>query len=119
MAKFGLWGALLTSHTVMLSVAVALLLAVRPVEAWPFSLISVIAIVCIPLVLLIFVLTKSQYEVIGKRVANPEADLDETTRVRDLRQAVIRHRFSAVAEIVAVVGLASEAFLFAWALAHR
>lgn len=109
-AKFGLWGALLTSHTVMLSVAGALLLAVKPVDAWPFTLIGVIAIICIPLVLLNFVLTKSQYEVMGKRVVNPAAELGETTRVRDLRHAVIRHGFSGVAEIVAVIGVALEAF---------
>jgi hypothetical protein len=73
-AKLGLWGALLTSHTVMLSVTVALLVAVKPAETWPFRLIGFIAVVCMLLVLLNPAQTKSQYELIGKRLVDPEAE---------------------------------------------
>lgn len=118
-AKFSLWAALLTSHTVMLSVAVALLAAVKPVEAWFFRLTGFIAVICMLLVLLNLVLTKLQYELIGKRLADPEVELREATRARDLRQAVLRHRFSLIIEVVAVIGLATEALLFAWALAGQ
>ena len=118
-AKLGLWGALLTSHTVMLSVAVALLVAVKPAEAWPFRLTGFIAVVCMLLVLLNLAQTKSQYELIGKRLADPEADLGEATRDRDDRQARLRHRFSHIAEVVATIGLAAGALLFAWALASQ
>ncbi len=118
-AKFGLWAALLTSHTVMLSVAVALLVAVKPVEAWFFRLTGFIAVICMLLVLLNLALTKSQYELIGKRLADPEADLREATRAQDLRQAGRRHRFFLITEFVAVSGLAAEALLFACALAGQ
>jgi len=79
-AKLSLWSALLTAHTVLLSVAVAILLTVKPLEAWRFKLGGFIAIVCMLVLLLNFALTKSQYELIGQRLTNPDGELSESER---------------------------------------
>ncbi len=118
-AKSGLWVGLLTSHTVMLSVAVALLVTVNPTEAWPFKLIGVLAIISVLLVLLNQALTKAQYELIGRRLTNPEADLPEAARIRDLKHANLRHRITHITECIAVISLAAETLIFGWVLASQ
>ena len=116
-AKFSLWSALLTAHTVMLSVAVALLVTAKPPEAWRFQLAGFVAILCMVTLLLNFALTKSQYEQIGQRLADPEAHLSESERRRDVSHALLRRRLSAIGEIIAVFGLGVNAVLFGWVLA--
>ena len=116
-ARFSLWAALLTAHTVMLSVSVALLVTAKHIEVCFFKLCGFIAICCMIAVLLNFWLTKSQYEQIGRRTAEPEAELSESERKRDLRQALTRRRFNSIFEIVAFLGLFAEALLFGWVLA--
>jgi hypothetical protein len=116
-AKFGLWSALLTAHTVLLSVAVALLVTVKPLEAWRFKLGGFIAIFCMVVLLLNFALTKSQYELIGQRLTNPNAELSESERNRDLRSAMFRRCLSTVCETVAILGLGAEVVLLGWVLA--
>jgi ABC-type uncharacterized transport system fused permease/ATPase subunit len=64
-AKFSLWTGLLTAHTVLLSVAAAILVTVTPPAGWSFRLAGLIAIFCVVVLLLNFALTKAQYELIG------------------------------------------------------
>ena len=116
-AKFSLWSALLTAHTVLLSVAVALLLTVEPPEAWRFKLGGFIAILCMVALLLNFALTKSQYEQIGQRLTHPDGKLSESDRNRDLNSATFRRCVSATGEIVAILGLGVEVALLGWVLA--
>jgi hypothetical protein len=116
-AKFCLWTALLTAHTVMLSVSVALLVTVEPIGVWRFKLGGFIAICCMVVLLLNYMLTKFQYEQIGRRLSDSEAELSESERNRDLRHAMLRRRLSSLGEIMAILGLGVEAVLFGWVLA--
>lgn len=116
-AKLSLWSALLTAHTVLLSVAVALLVTVKPLEAWRFKLGGIITIVCMLVLLLNFALTKSQYELMGQRLTNPDGGLSESERKRDLRSAILRWRLSGIAESIAIIGLGAVVLLFGWVLA--
>lgn len=116
-AKFGLWSALLTAHTVLLSVAVALLVVVKPPEAWRFKLCGFIAIVCIVVLLLNFALAKSQYELIGQRLVNAETELSESERNRDLRNASLRRNLSVISESIVILGLSVNVMVLGWVLA--
>lgn len=115
-AKFGLWAALLTAHTVILSVSVALV-TTRHIGVWHFKVCGFIAICCVVAILANFWLTKSQYEQIGRRTAKHEVELSQSERERDLRLAKIRWRLSSVFEKVAFLGLCAGALLFGWVLA--
>ena len=64
-----------------------------------------------------FWLTKSQYEQIGRRSAEPKAELSESERNKDLRDARIRWHFNSIFESMAFLGLFVEALLFGWVLA--
>ena len=114
-ARFSLWAALLTAHTVMLSVSVALVSA-RHIGVCFFKLCGCIAVCCVIAILLNFWLTKSQYEQIGRRTAGREVELSQSERERDLRHAQIRRSFSFFFEIVALLGLFAGALLFGWVL---
>jgi hypothetical protein len=116
-ANFALWSALLTSHAVVLSVAVALLVTVKPPEAWRFKLAGFIGIACIVLLLLNFVLTKSQYELIGQRLTHPNGELSEAEQNRDLHRTTIRRSLAKIAETSAIFGLGIEVLLLGWVLA--
>ena len=68
-------------------------------------------------ILLNFALTKSQYEAIGQRLMDPDAELSDQKRKQDLRNAIYRRQISGVAEIGAMLGLALQVMLLAWVLA--
>jgi hypothetical protein len=116
-AKFNLWSALLTAHTVMLSVTVALLVTAKPPDAWRFQLPGFIAILCMVALLLNFALTKSQYEKIGQRLLDPELQLSDSERSKDVNRALLRRRLSEIVEVSAIVGLGANVALFGWVLA--
>lgn len=116
-AKSSLWSALLTAHTVLLSVAVVLLVTQHPPLPWGFKLSGFLAILCMALLLLNFALTKAQYQIIGQRLANPEAELPDSVRDREVGQANFRWRLSEVCEFVAALGLAVQVVIFGWVLA--
>ncbi len=101
----------------MLSVSVALLVTAKPIGVCLFKLCGFIAICCMIMVLLNFWLTKSQYEQIGRRSAEPKAELSESERNKDLRDARIRWHFNSIFESMAFLGLFVEALLFGWVLA--
>ena len=116
-AKFSFWSSLLTAHTVLLSVAVALLVADVTAEKSVFKFVGYVAILCVVLLLLNFAVAKSQYEIIGQRLAKPEVELTESERVQDLRSAMFRRCISTTGETVSILGLGAEVVLLGWVLA--
>lgn len=116
-AKFSLWFALLTAHTVLLSVAVALLVADVTAERSVFKFVGYLAILCVAILLLNFAVAKSQYEIIGQRLAEPEAEPTESERVQDLQRAMFRRCLSSTGETVSILGLGAEVVLLGRVLA--
>ena len=115
-AKFSFWSALLTAHTVLVSVAVALVVTAIPAQKGAFKLVGYIGILCIALLLLNFAVTKSQYETIGRRLRNPDRNLSDAQRSQDLMNAHRRWCISYACELAAIVGLVIEAGVFGWLL---
>ena len=115
-ARYSLWSGMLTAHTVLLSVAVALLPGVEKAIAWRFKLVGYIAILCMLLVLLCFASTKGQYEAIGQRLADPEQELTEADQKRDIWWANIRFELIKVFEGGSALGLLAAAVLLGWVL---
>jgi len=115
-AKFSFWSAMLTVHTVLLSVAVALLATDTATERWAFKLVGYMAIICMFLLLLNFALAKSQYDVIGQRLAAAEEDVSEAARARDIRRANLRWCLTHACEVGSILGLAAQATVLGWVL---
>jgi hypothetical protein len=115
-AMFAFWSAMLTAHTVILSVAAAVITTGASSSFFQFKLIAFIATACMVLLLLNFAALRMQYEAIGRRLVNLDSDLSESDRVRDLRKANIRRISMRVVEAISALGLAIEACLLAWVL---
>lgn len=115
-AMHAFWSAMLTAHTVLLSVAVALPAAISSIVAWQFKLVGFIATICMVLVLLNFAAVRMQYEAIGRRLLNLEAELSEAQRARDISVANTRHTLMRIAELLSALGLVVEAALLTWVL---
>lgn len=115
-AMYAFWSAMLTAHTVMLSVAVAIPTAISSVVAWQFRLVGFVAVACMVFLLLNFASIRMQYEIIGQRLLNLEADFSDKQRNRDISIANMRYTFVRFAEIISAFGLAIEAVLLAWVL---
>lgn len=115
-ARYSLWSGMLTAHTVLLSVAVALLPGVEQTIAWRFKLVGYIAILCMLLVLLCFASAKGQYEAIGQRLASPEQEITEEDKRRDIWWANIRFRTIKIFEAGSALGLLAAAVLLGWVL---
>lgn len=115
-ARYSLWSGMLTAHTVLLSVAVALLPGAVKTVAWRFKSVGFIAILCMFLVLLCFLLTKVQYEAIGQRLSDPEQELTVSSQKHDIRWANIRFNLIKTFEAGSALGLLSAAVLLGWVL---
>lgn len=115
-ARYSFWSGMLTAHTVLLSVAVALLPGAGQSIAWRFRLVGCIAILCMFFLLLCFALAKAQYEAIGKRLAFPEQNFTEEDERRDIWWANIRFRSVRVFEAGSALGLLATAVLLGWIL---
>ena len=115
-AMYAFWSAMLTAHTVMLSVAVAIPTAISSVVAWQFRFVGFVAVACMVFLLFNFASIRMQYEIIGQRLLNREANLSDKKRNHDISIANMRHTFVRVAEIMSAFGLAMEAVLLAWVL---
>ena len=115
-ARYSLWSGMLTAHTVLLSVAVALIPGAEQTIAWRFKLVGYIAILCMLLVLLCFASTKEQYEAIGQRLTDPERELTEADQKRDIWWANIRFKLIKVFEAGSALGLLAAAVLLGWVL---
>ena len=114
-ARFNFWSVMLTSHTVLLSVSVALLTG-APKNAWIFKLVGFIAIACILFLLGSFALAKAQYEAIAYRLAFPAKEISEAEKQHDMRKAKMRYWLVKVLEITSAVGLTVAAVLLGWSL---
>ncbi len=115
-AMYAFWSAMLTAHTVLLAVAVALPSAISSVVAWQFKLVGVTATVCMVLLLFNFAAVRMQYEAIGRRLVNLEPELTEAQRARDIAIANSRRTLMRIAELLSAFGLAVEAGLLAGVL---
>lgn len=116
-AMFSFWSAMLTAHTVILSVSVALI-TTNPAAAaiTQFKALGLVASVSMLLLLLNFAATRKQYEEIGQRLINYDSDLTEAERTHDIKTAKIRYVFMHIVETSSVIGLAIETGLLTWVL---
>ena len=114
-ARYSFWSGMLTAHTVLLSVAVALLPSAGQ-NAWLFKLVGYIAILCMLLLLLCFASAKGQYEAIAQRVAFPEQELTEKDKKRDMWWANFRFWVIKIFEGGSALGLLAAAVLLGWVL---
>jgi hypothetical protein len=67
-AMYAFWSAMLTAHTVILSVSVAIPSAISTATEWQFRLAAFVAVVCMMFLLFNFASIRMQYEKIGQRL---------------------------------------------------
>lgn len=115
-AMYAFWSAMLTAHTVLLSVAVALPAVVSATTHWQFKLVGVLATVCMLFLLFNFASVRMQYEAIGQRLINHETVLTDIQKRRDISKAETRRSLMRVAELLSAAGLVIEALLLAGVL---
>lgn len=115
-AKLALWAAMLTVHSVFLSVAVALLATEAIVDKAPFKWVGSLAMVSMILILLNFLMAKAQYQLIGQRLLEPEQLLTEVQRTRDLQAAISRNRVATAVEWGSVLGTVAQIVILGWLL---
>lgn len=115
-SMYAFWSAMLTAHTVLLSVAVALPAATAKADLWQFKLVGTIATLCIFALLFNFAAVRMQYETIGQRLINYETELSEIQRKKDITIAERRRFMMRCAEVIATFGLVIEACLLFWVL---
>lgn len=110
------WSAMLTAHTVLLSVAVALPAISPSPDQWQIKLVGLLATTSIFALLFNFAALRMQYEAIGLRLHNHESGLTDEERQNDISTALRRNRFIRVFERVAAALLVVEASLLMWVL---
>lgn len=115
-AMHAFWSAMLTAHTVLLSVAVALPAAIPSAYLWQFKVVGATATACILALLFNFAAVRMQYEEIGRSLLDYEAELTVAQRKSGITSAVRRHYLVRVAEVIAATGLIIEACLLVWVL---
>ncbi|MGQ0696937.1 MAG: hypothetical protein ACT4PZ_01720 [Panacagrimonas sp.] len=115
-AMSAFWSALLTAHTVLLSVAVALPSFAPAASFWQFKVVALLATACMFALLFNFAAVRMQYAAIGRRLLNWEPGLSDMERKKDITTAMRRNSLIKAAEIAAAVGLLLEAGLLTWVL---
>ena len=115
-AMQALWSAMLTAHTVLLSVAVALPAISASPDQWQIKLVGLLATTSIFALLFNFAALRMQYEAIGLRLRNHESELTDEERKKDISTALLRNRLIRVFELSAAVLLVVEASLLIWVL---
>ncbi len=115
-SMYAFWSAMLTAHTVILSVAVALPSVVSSVSAWQFKLVAVVATFCMAAILFNFASVRMQYEAIGKRLLDLEAELSDQQKEKDIAKANTRRIAMRLFELAAAIGLVVDAVFLSWAL---
>ncbi len=115
-AMSAFWSALLTAHTVVLSVAVALPSFAPTADLWQLKAVALLATACMFSLLFNFASVRMQYEAIGRRLMDLEAEPTESDKKSDITTASCRRMLIKGAEIVAAVGLLLEAVLLSWVL---
>ena len=110
------WSAMLTAHTVLLSVAVALPAISPSPDQWQIKLVGLLATTSIFALLFNFAALRMQYEAIGLRLHNHESGLTDEERQKDISTALRRNRLIRVFEPSAAGLLVVEASLLMWVL---
>jgi uncharacterized membrane protein YcjF (UPF0283 family) len=110
------WSAMLTAHTVLLSVAVGLSAVDSFVKQWQVKAVGVFAAASVFILLFNFAALRKQYEAIGQRLLNYGNELTKTQREKDISTAVWRNRLILAAEQISATTLAVEACLLMWVL---
>jgi hypothetical protein len=105
------WSAMLTAHTVLLSVAVALPAISPSPDQWQIKLVGLLATASIFALLFNFAALRMQYEAIGRRLHNYESGLTDEERRKDISTALWRNRLIRVVEPSAAASLLVEACL--------
>lgn len=115
-AMHAFWSAMLTAHTVLLSVVVALA-AIRPFsDQWQVKLVGVLATASMFALLFNFAALRMQHEAVGQRLHNHESGLTEDQRKKDISTALWRYRLMLVVEHMVAAFLVAEASLLMWVL---
>jgi hypothetical protein len=115
-AMHAFWSAMLTAHTVLLSVAVALPALSPSSDQWQVKLVGVLATASMFALLFNFAALRMQYEAIGHRLYNCESELTDDQRKRDISVALWRYRLMRIVEPTAAASLVVEACLLMWVL---
>lgn len=109
--NYGLWNAILTINGIILS-AFSLVIAFS--TKFNNSLTTILISLCCLSILLIlwnYISTKRHYLKIGKRLRNPEVELDEKEKKTDLDSSYRKHKLSIYREYIALISLLIEIFL--------
>ncbi len=115
-AMHAFWSAMLTAHTVLLSVAVGLSAVDSFFKQWQVKAVGVFAAASVFVLLFNFAALRKQYSAIGQRLLNYENELTNAQREKDVSTAVWRHRLILAAEGICATTLAVEACLLMWVL---
>lgn len=113
---YAFWSAMLTAHTVLLSVAVGLSAVDSFFKQWQIKAVGVLATASVFAILFNFAALREQYDAIGQRLQNSETDLTREQREKDIFTAAWRHRLIRVAERICAGALVVEACLLMWVL---
>lgn len=115
-AMHAFWSAMLTAHTVLLSVAVALPAISTSSDQWQVKLVGALATASMIALLFNFAALRMQYEAIGHRLHNHESELTESQRKNDISTALWRNHLMRVVERMVTAFLVAEAILLMWVL---
>jgi hypothetical protein len=115
-AKFGFWSAMLTTHTVFLSVAVALLATNLEVVRGAFKAVGCVAALGILGMVLNFALTKSQYQTMGVTLMGASNEPSDARREGELRFAIWRWRLTQACELASALAIGIEVAILGWIL---
>lgn len=107
------WSAMLTAHTVLLSVAVAVPAISPSPDQWQIKFVGLLATTSIFALLFNFAALRMQLEV--DRQLNSELELTEQVRQKDT-SAVLREGLIRIFELLAAALLVVEAGLLMWVL---
>ena len=110
-AMYAFWSALLTAHTVLLSVAVALPAIFIKTELWKFKLVGGAAIFSIFLILLNLAITRIQYKFIGRRLVGYQAEFSKEQCSGDMTRTYRYHKLIHYMEIISAFSLIAEVIL--------
>ncbi|MBA3031575.1 MAG: hypothetical protein KKF85_16430 [Gammaproteobacteria bacterium] len=115
-AMHAFWSAMLTAHTVLLSVAVALPAISPSSDQWQVKLVGCLATASMFALLFNFAALRMQYEAIGHRLLHHESGLTEDQRKKDISIALWRYRLMRIVEPLVATFLVAEASLLMWVL---
>ena len=115
-AMYAFWSAMLTAHTVLLSVAVGLSAVDSFFKQWQLRAVGILATASVFAVLFNFAALRKQYEDIGHRLHNCETELTKAQREKDIFTGLWLRRIIRAAESFCATTLMVETCLLMWVL---